>query len=85
MIFQIASFPQAIFCYELIRTVFGATLYKRHARQHTPRTSLRPDLFDNEEIEKQKAEGCVYAKIAKRTSYSKAAILVARPSFGNQL
>ena len=51
--------------YEVIRTAFGATLHTRHARQHTPRTSFRPDLFDNEESTKQKAEGCVYAKIAK--------------------
>ena len=84
-IFQIASFPQAIFCYELIRTVFGATLHNRHATQHTPRTSFRPDLMDNEESAKQKAEGCLYAKIAKRTRHFKSTIFVARPSFGNQL
>ena len=53
-----------------LRTVFGTTLHNGHAKQHTSRTNIRPNFFENDERAKQKAEGCVYATIAKRMRIS---------------
>ena len=44
--------------------MYGTTLHNRHDRLHTPRTSFRPNLLDSEKSARQKAEGCVYAKVA---------------------
>ena len=52
-ILKIVGFPQAIVFYELVGTVFGATVHNRHARQDPRRTSFRANFSDSEESAKQ--------------------------------
>ena len=67
-IFKIVGFPQEI-VFTNSSALFSEPLSTTERETTHPRTSFRPNFFDNEESTKRKAEGCVYAEIAKRTRH----------------